>query len=167
MGGRMARRLLEAGHQVAGYNRTRARAATLVEAGLRLVDSPRAVAEAADVVFSMVTDTEALDAVTRPPDGILGGLRPGAVYVEMSTVDPAATRALGAAAAARGAAMLDAPVSGSIATLEAGQLSFMVGGEPATLERVRPYILAIGPTITKVVPLGRAVCMMIDTTIGL
>jgi 3-hydroxyisobutyrate dehydrogenase-like beta-hydroxyacid dehydrogenase len=167
MGGRMARRLLDAGYRVVGYNRTPARAAGLVDAGLTLAASPRAVAEAADVVFSMVTDTAALEAVTRAPDGLLAGLRPGSVHVEMSTVDPAATRALGALVAARGAAMLDAPVSGSIATLEAGQLSIMVGGDPAVLERVRPYLSAIGPTITHVGPLGLAVTMKIATNLGL
>jgi len=167
MGGRMAKRLLDAGHTVVGYNRTRARAQWLVDAGMRPAVSPRAVAEAAEVVFSMVTDTDALDAVARGPDGILAGLRPGAVYVEMSTVSPAATRALGAEVAARGAAMLDAPVSGSVATIEAGQLSIMVGGDPAVLARVRPYLLAIGPTITHVGPLGLAVTMKIATNLGL
>jgi 3-hydroxyisobutyrate dehydrogenase-like beta-hydroxyacid dehydrogenase len=167
MGGRMAKRLLDAGHPVVGYNRTPARAQWLVEAGMRPAPSPRAVAEAADVVFSMVTDTEALAAVARGADGIVAGLKPGAVYVEMSTVSPAATRAVGDDVAARKAAMLDAPVSGSVATLEAGQLSFMVGGDLAALERVRPYLLAIGPTITHVGRLGLAATMKIATNLGL
>ena len=167
MGGRMAKRLLDAGHVVVGYNRTRAKARWLVDAGLQLAASPRAAAESADVVFSMVTDTAALDAVARGPDGILAGLRRGGVYVEMSTVDPAMTRALGADVAGRGAAMLDAPVSGSVATLDAGQLSFMVGGEAPVLDRVRPYLTAIGPTITHVGPLGLAVTMKIATNLGL
>jgi 3-hydroxyisobutyrate dehydrogenase-like beta-hydroxyacid dehydrogenase len=167
MGGRMAKRLLDAGHPVVGYNRTPSRARWLVDAGMRAAASPRAVAEAADVVFSMVTDTAALEAVTRGADGILAGLRPGAVHVEMSTVHPAATRALAGDVAARGAALLDAPVSGSVATLEAGQLAFMVGGDPAVLERVRPYLLAIGPTITHVGPIGLAVTMKIATNLGL
>jgi len=161
MGGRMAMRLLEAGHTVVGYNRTREKARWLVDAGLRLADSPREVGAACDVVFTMVTDGAALDAVTRGPEGLLAGLRPDAVVVEMSTVSPAAVRALGAEVAARGAALLDAPVSGSPATLEAGQLSFMVGGEAAALERARPYLLAIGPTITRVGELGLAKAMKI------
>jgi 3-hydroxyisobutyrate dehydrogenase-like beta-hydroxyacid dehydrogenase len=161
MGGRMAKRLLEAGHTVVGYNRTREKARWLVDAGLRLADSPREVGAACDVVFTMVTDGAALDAVTRGPGGLLAGLRPDAVVVEMSTVSPAAVRALGAEVAARGAALLDAPVSGSPATLEAGQLSFMVGGEAAALERARPYLLAIGPTITRVGELGLAKAMKI------
>lgn len=167
MGGRMAKRLVDAGHRVVGYNRTRAKARPLVAAGMRLAESPRAVAEAADVIFSMVTDTAALKTLALGADGIVAGLRPGAAWVEMSTVSPTATRELAALVAARGAAMLDAPVSGSVATLEAGQLSIMVGGDAAVLERVRPYLLAIGPTITHVGPLGLAVTMKIATNLGL
>src|SRR5216117_3384187 len=150
MGGRMAKRLLDGGHRVIGYNRTREKARWLSDAGMRVADSPREVAIQADVVFTMVTDTPALDAVCRGPDGILAGLRRGTVHVEMSTVSPEAVRAIAAEVASRGADLLDAPVSGSPVTLEAGQLSFMIGGDPATLERVRPYLAAIGPTIARV-----------------
>ena len=167
MGGRMVKRLLDAGFPVVGYNRTRAKARWLAEAGMKVAASPREVAEGCEVVFSMVTDTKALAAVTGGDEGILAGLRPGAVYVEMSTVSPEAIRALGAQVAARGAAMLDAPVSGSVATLEQGQLSFMVGGDPAVLDRVRPHLGAIGPTITHVGALGLAVTMKIATNLGL
>jgi 3-hydroxyisobutyrate dehydrogenase-like beta-hydroxyacid dehydrogenase len=167
MGGRMAKRLLDARHPVVGYNRTRAKAQWLADAGLRLAASPREVAQAADVVFTMVTDTAALETVTRGPDGILAGLRRGGVLVEMSTVSPAAVRALAADVAARGAELLDAPVSGSPATLEAGQLSFMVGGAEAALERVRPYLAAIGPTITHVGALGLAKAMKLAINQGL
>src|SRR5207247_10671189 len=100
-------------------------------------------------------------------DGAVAGLRPGAVWVEMSTVSPAVTRELGQAVAARRAALIDAPVSGSPVTLEAGQLSFMVGGDPAALERVREHVLAIGPTITHVGELGLAVTMKIATNLNL
>jgi len=131
------------------------------------VDSPREVAAQADVVFTMVTDTPALDAVCRGPDGILAGLRRDAVHVEMSTVSPDAVRALAAEIETRGAHLLDAPVSGSPATLEAGQLSFMVGGDPATLERVRPYLTAIGPGLTHVGPVGLAKAMKIAINQGL
>jgi len=167
MGSRMARRLLEAGHTVTGYNRTRAKAEPLVAAGMRLADSPRAAAEASDIVFSMVTATEALRAVALGGDGIVAGLRAGATWVEMSTVGPAVTRELGRQVAARGAAMLDGPVSGSVLTLEQGQLSIMIGGEAAVLERVRPALSAIGPTITHVGPLGSAVTMKIAVNLGL
>jgi 3-hydroxyisobutyrate dehydrogenase-like beta-hydroxyacid dehydrogenase len=134
---------------------------------MRLAKSPRDVAEQADAIFTMVTDSAALEAVTGGPDGILAGLGPGKTYVEMSTVSPDVTRRLGGEVAARGAAMLDAPVSGSPITLEAGQLAVMVGGDPTVLERVRPYLLAIGPTITHVGPLGLAVTMKIAVNLGL
>jgi 3-hydroxyisobutyrate dehydrogenase len=167
MGSRMAKRLLDSGRRVVGYNRTPEKARALVAAGLTLAKSPRAVAEATDAVFSMVTDNVALRAIGLGPDGVVAGLRPGAVWVEMSTVSPAVTRELGQAVAARGAALIDAPVSGSPVTLEAGQLSFMVGGDPAALEKVREHVLAIGPTITHVGALGLAVTMKIATNLNL
>ncbi|HEY7490556.1 MAG TPA: NAD(P)-dependent oxidoreductase [Candidatus Tectomicrobia bacterium] len=167
MGGRMARRLLGAGYAVIGYNRTPARAQPLVEAGLRLAATPRQVAEATDVIFSMVSNTEALCAVAQGPEGILAGLRPGGTWVEMSTVSPAVVRQLATEASSQRAAMLDAPVSGSVATLEQGQLAFMVGGDPAVLERVRPFLLAIGPTITHIGANGLAATMKVATNLGL
>jgi 3-hydroxyisobutyrate dehydrogenase-like beta-hydroxyacid dehydrogenase len=167
MGSRMARRLLDAGHGVSGYNRTRAKAEALVPVGLRVAASPRAAADGAEAVFSMLADSEALRAVALGPDGVLAGLAPGATWVEMSTASPAVVRELEAAAASRGASLIDAPVSGSPVTLDQGQLSFMVGGDPAALERVRPLLLAIGPTITHVGPLGLAVTMKIATNLGL
>jgi 3-hydroxyisobutyrate dehydrogenase-like beta-hydroxyacid dehydrogenase len=167
MGGRMARRLLGAGHAVSGYNRTAAKAQALTAVGLKVAASPRAAAEVAEVVFSMVTDSSALRAIAVGDDGIVAGLRPDAIWVEMSTVSPAMTRELSTAVAARGAHVLDAPVSGSPITLDAGQLSFMVGGEAAVLERVRPYLLAIGPNITHVGAVGLAVTMKIATNLGL
>jgi 3-hydroxyisobutyrate dehydrogenase-like beta-hydroxyacid dehydrogenase len=167
MGARMARRLLDARYALHGYNRTAAKAAELVRAGMTLATSPREVAERAEAVFTMVTDDTALEAVTRGPQGILAGLRPGAILIEMSTVSPAVIHRLAADVAARGAALLDAPVSGSPATLEAGELSFMVGGDPAVLDRARPFLLAIGPTITHVGPAGLAKSMKIAVNQGL
>jgi 3-hydroxyisobutyrate dehydrogenase len=167
MGGRMARRLLDGGFALHGYNRTAAKAADLVAAGMTRVASPREAAERAEAVFTMVTDDAALDAVTRGPQGILAGLRPGAIMIEMSTVSPAVIHRLADEVGARGAALLDAPVSGSPATLEAGQLSFMVGGDPAVLERARPFLAAIGPTMTHVGPAGLAKSMKIAVNQGL
>lgn len=166
MGGRIARRLLDAGHTVRGYNRTRAKAERLAGSGLRPVDSPRAAAEGADVVFSMVTGTQALRAVAGGPDGLLAGLRPGAVYVDMSTVSPAASRELAERVSAQGAAMLDAPVSGSVTTVEAGQLSLMVGGDADAYERVLPVLRAIGPRVTRVGGSGQAVLMKVATNLS-
>jgi 3-hydroxyisobutyrate dehydrogenase-like beta-hydroxyacid dehydrogenase len=168
MGSRLARRLLEAGFPLVGYNRTVDKARPLVEAGMRLGRSPREVAEASDVVFSMITDNEALRAVALGPDGIVTGLRRESVYVEMSTVSPAVTREIGDAVAARGAAMLDAPISGSTITVEAGTASIAAGGDAAALERVRPFLLAMAPGgITHVGPLGLAKTMKIATNLGL
>jgi len=167
MGGRVARRLLDAGHQVTGWNRTRSKVGWLAAAGLVLAGSPREVAAASEVVFTMVTDTEALDAVTHGDDGLLAGLGPGKVYVDMSTVSPAASRELAAEVAGLGASMLDAPVSGSILTLEEGRLLVMVGGDPATLDRVRPLLEAIGPKVIHVGANGQAVLMKLAVNLSL
>jgi 3-hydroxyisobutyrate dehydrogenase-like beta-hydroxyacid dehydrogenase len=167
MGGRMARRLLDAGHHVTGYNRTRARAQWLVDMGMEMADTPRAVADVSEVTFSMMANDDALLAVTEGDDGVLAGLAPGKVYVDMSTVSPQVSRELAARTAERGAVMLDAPVSGSAVTVEAGTLSFMVGGDAATLERVTPYLKDIGPTITHVGGNGQAAAMKIAINLSL
>jgi 3-hydroxyisobutyrate dehydrogenase-like beta-hydroxyacid dehydrogenase len=156
MGSRIAARLLAAGNEVHGWNRTPGKAPELETAGLVIERSPAKVARASNVVFSMVTDTEAVQAIVAGPDGLLEGLRPGAVLVEMSTIDPAASTSLAEAVGATGAVMLDAPVSGSIATLEAGQLSIMVGGDEAAYERVRPLLLLIGPKVMRIGSNGQA-----------
>src|SRR5919199_1330031 len=144
MGGGVAKRLLDAGHTVTGWNRTKEKAQWLLDAGMRWADSPRAVAEAADVVFTMVTNTAAVRAVTEGAEGIVAGLAPGKVYVDISTVSPAISRDLAERVAAVGAQMLDSPVSGSVATLEQGKLSLMVGGEPEVFERALPILRDIG-----------------------
>jgi len=167
MGGRVVRRLLDAGHRVTGYNRTRSKAEWLLEAGMAWADSPREVAEAADVTFSMVTNTAALRAVFDEPDGVLASLGPGKLYVDMSTVSPAESRELADRVAERGARMLDAPVSGSVVTLEEGRLSIMVGGEADDVERVRPVLLDIGPKVTHVGGNGQAALMKIATNTNL
>src|SRR5712691_739031 len=168
MGSRLTRRLLTAGYTVVGYNRTPEKARDLVAAGLKLEKTPGGVAAASEAVFSMVTDDAALRSVALGPDGIIAKLKPGTTYVEMSTVSPAITRELGEAVARRGALMLDAPISGSTITVEQGQASIAVGGDAAALERVRPYLLAMGPGgITHVGPLGLAKTMKIATNLGL
>ena len=167
MGGRMASRLLDKGHSVTGHNRTRSKAEWLVERGMRWADSPRAVAEAADVVFVMVTNSSALEAVASGPDGLLAGLGAGKLLVDMSTVSPAVSRALAVKVRATGADMVDAPVSGSVVTLEAGKLSVMVGGAPAAFERVRPVLLDVGPKVTHVGDNGLALVMKIAANLSL
>jgi 3-hydroxyisobutyrate dehydrogenase-like beta-hydroxyacid dehydrogenase len=167
MGSRMVKRLLDAGHTVTGYNRTKSKAEWLIDAGMKWADTPRAVAQSAEITFSMVTNTEALKAVALGPAGLLAGLGPGKIYIDMSTVSPAASREIAAQVTAKSAQMLDAPVSGSVSTLEEGKLSIMVGGERAACERARPILAAIGPKVTHVGGNGLAVGMKIATNLSL
>ena len=167
MGGPMVQRLLDAGHQVTGYNRTRSRAQWLVDLGMDWADSPREASQSAEVTFTMVRDTEALQAVALGPDGLLAGLDPGKIYVDMSTVSPASIQKLAQQVAEKGARMLDAPVSGSSITLKAGQLSIMVGGDREAYEQVRPVLLDIGPTVNYVGASGLAVMMKIAVNLSL
>jgi len=167
MGGRMAKRLMDAGHTVVGYNRTRSKAQWLLDAGMLWGDSPREVAASVDIVFSMVTNTAALNEVTDGPTGILAGLTAGKIYVDMSTVSPAFSRELSQRVSAVGASMLDAPVSGSVITLEEGKLTIMVGGEAAVYEKVKSIFLQIGPKATHVGSNGLAVSMKIAANLSL
>jgi len=167
MGGEMARLLLEAGHSVTGYNRTKSRAQWLLELGMLWGNTPRGVAQAADVTLSMVRDTEALLAVTGGPDGLIAGLGPGKYYIDMSTVQPPASKQLAVQAAEAGAKMFDAPVSGSLVTLQAGQLSFMVGGDQEALEDIRPILQDIAPTVDYVGANGLAAMMKVAVNLNL
>lgn len=167
MGGRVVRRLLDAGYEVVGYNRTRQRAQWLLDAGMRWAETARAVAATADVILTMVTDTRALLSVVEGQEGILAGLGPGKVYIDMSTISPAASRQLAERVLATGAHMLDVPVSGSVLTLEQGNLSLMVGGDRAVFEQVRPILLAIGPKITYLGANGQAVLMKVAINLNL
>ena len=167
MGGRIAGRLLTAGHQVYGTNRTQARAAPLVERGLVWCDTPRAVAEAADVVFSMVTDDAALEAIASGSDGLLAGLRSGKSWVDMSTVSPAASAALAERVRALGAAMLDAPVSGSVHEAEGGGLTIMVGGDEAAFALVEPVLRELGSVVRRIGTNGQGVRLKLAVNISL
>lgn len=161
MGGRMADRLMTKGHTVTGFNRTKEKAQWLLDRGMRWGATPRAVAEAADIIFVMVTDSPALEAVAHGEAGFIAGLSPGNVVIDMSTVGPAASRATAAAVRARGADMVDCPVAGSVATLEQGKLTMMVGGEKATFDRVHPLLMDVGREATWVGANGLAVSMKI------
>jgi len=167
MGSRMVKRLLHAGHSVTGYNRTRAKAQWLLDIGMKWAETPRAIADSADVVFSMVSDTAALQAITAGTHGIVAGLAAGKIYIDMSTVSPAASRDIAQQVDAKGAHMLDAPVSGSVITLEEGKLSFMVGGDRVAFEQARSILEAIGPKVTYVGGNGLAVSMKIATNLSL
>jgi len=167
MGSRMAKRLLDAGHNVTGYNRTKSKARWLLDAGMKWGDTPRAVASAAEITISMVANTQALQAVTSGAEGILAGLDAGKIYIDMSTVSPAASRDIARQVEAKGARMLDAPVSGSVTTLEEGKLSIMAGGDRQAFERALPILQAIGPKVTHVGANGLAVSMKIATNLSL
>jgi 3-hydroxyisobutyrate dehydrogenase-like beta-hydroxyacid dehydrogenase len=147
MGGGITGRLLDSGYSVVGTNRTRERAALLVERGLGWRNTPREVAAAADVVLSSVADDDALEAVATGSDGILAGLRPGTVYAEMSTVSPQVSQGLAQRVRRLGAEMLDAPVSGSAPQAEAGQLTIMVGGAERAYEQVLPILRKLGSVV--------------------
>jgi len=167
MGGRMAERLIDKGHTVTGHNRTRAKAEWLIDKGLRWADTPRGVVASSDVTFTMVTDSHALEAIAGGADGLLAGMAPGRVLVDMSTVSPATSRDLAERVRARGADMLDCPVSGSVLTLEQGKLTMMVGGERGVYERVLPLLLDIGPKATYVGGHGMAVSMKIALNLSI
>ena len=159
MGSLMVPRLLEAGHDVTGWNRTKAKAEDLIKAGMRWADSPAEAARDADVMFSIVTDSAAVRDIALGERGVIATLRPEAVYVDMSTIDPDASRAVAAQFAAKGLKMLDAPVSGSPVTVKAGQASVMVGGDAAAFEKAKLVLLAIGPKVTRIGDNGHA-CQM-------
>jgi len=166
MGAALAGRLL-GDYQVYGTNRTRNKADALVERGMVWRDTPREVAAAGNVVFSMVTDDAALAAITEGPDGILAGLRPGTVYVDMSTVSPQASRELNERVHATGATMLDAPVSGSVPAAESGTLSIMVGGPQAAFAAVEPLLHRLGTTVTHVGENGQGLLLKLAVNISL
>ncbi|MBZ5541502.1 MAG: NAD(P)-dependent oxidoreductase [Acidobacteriia bacterium] len=167
MGSQMVSRLLDKGHTVTGYNRTRGKADWLMKKGMKWADSPRAVAVAADVTFSMVTNTKALMSIMEGPDGILAGVGKGKTLVDMSTISPEASRSLAAKVREKGADLVDAPVSGSVITLQEGKLSVMVGGRKETFEKVKPLLLDIGPKVTHVGDNGLALAMKIAVNLSL
>jgi 3-hydroxyisobutyrate dehydrogenase-like beta-hydroxyacid dehydrogenase len=167
MGSQMVNRLLDKGHTVTGYNRTRTKAQWLIDKGMRWADSPRAVAAAADVTFAMVTNAAAIAAVTDGPDGLVAGLSGGKLFIDMSTVSPPVSRATAAKVRAQGADMVDAPVSGSVITLQEGKLSVMVGGSKEAFDRVKLLLLDIGPKVTHVGDNGLALAMKIAVNLSL
>jgi 3-hydroxyisobutyrate dehydrogenase-like beta-hydroxyacid dehydrogenase len=166
MGSRIAGRLL-AGNQLYGTNRTASRAGGLTGRGMVWRGTPREVAEAAEVIFSMVTDDAALEAITSGPDGVLAGLAPGKVYVDMSTVSPQASRELAQRVRALGASMLDAPVSGSVTAAEGGTLAIMAGGPENAFHAVEPLLHRLGSTVTHVGANGQALLLKLAVNISL
>jgi 3-hydroxyisobutyrate dehydrogenase-like beta-hydroxyacid dehydrogenase len=167
MGAGIAGRLHDAGYEVVGWNRTKEKAEPLIAAGMGWAETPRELAESVDVVFTMLTNTAAIDAVAEGPDGVLAGLREGAIWADVSTIAPDASVALAERVRDTGAWFLDCPVSGSPATLAAGQMSVMVGGDRAAFERIEEVLHAIGPKVTYIGPNGQAILTKVAINLAL
>ncbi|UJA20454.1 NAD(P)-dependent oxidoreductase [Thermoleophilia bacterium SCSIO 60948] len=150
MGSAVVRSLMGAGYEVVGWNRDPAKAERVEADGMVRAASPREVAERAEIVFSMVTDGKAVEAIVTGGDGVAAGIRSGGLFADMSTIAPAKSAELAALIAERGAEMLDAPVSGSVETLEQGNLAVMVGGSQEAFDRLEPVLLDIGPKVTRI-----------------
>jgi 3-hydroxyisobutyrate dehydrogenase-like beta-hydroxyacid dehydrogenase len=150
MGELIVPRLMAAGHTVTGWNRSKNKATKLIDAGMRWADTPRDVAAQSEIVFSIVTDSKAVKAIALGPDGIVSGLRQGSIYIDMSTIEPDASREVAAEFAKAGSIMLDGPLSGSPVTVKAGNASVMIGGDEAAFERAKPVLLAIGPKVMRI-----------------
>jgi 3-hydroxyisobutyrate dehydrogenase-like beta-hydroxyacid dehydrogenase len=166
MGGNMAARFLAAGYPVYGEARSREHAQQLVEQGLQWCNTPRGLAEAAEVVFTSVPDDRALEEVASGPDGILAGLAAGKTWVDVSTVSPQASRELAARVRAQGAWMLDAPVSGSVPQVQSGTLTIMVGGDEEAYSRVEPILRELG-TPTHIGDNGQGLALKLSINISL
>ena len=146
MGGHMAARYMDAGYTVYGEDRDRDQARWLIDRGLRWVDTPRAVAEAAEIVMTSLPNDEVVESVATGPDGILAGLQNGKLWADLSTLSPAASRALAARVheEGNGAQMLDTPVSGSVPQVQTGTLTIMAGGDAGAYTRIEPVLRVLG-----------------------
>src|ERR671916_711255 len=167
MGAGIAQRLLDSGYTVVAWNRTKEKAQLLLDAGMGWADTPRELAESVDVLFTMLTNTAAIEATADGDDGVLAGLRQGTVWADISTIAPDASVALAERVRATGASFLDCPVSGSPATLAAGEMSVMVGGDRAAFEHVEDVLHAIGPKLTYIGPSGQAILTKVAINLAL
>jgi 3-hydroxyisobutyrate dehydrogenase-like beta-hydroxyacid dehydrogenase len=167
MGAGIAGRLHESGYDVVCWNRTKEKAQPLLEAGMGWADTPRELAASIDVLFTMLTNTAAVEATAEGPDGVLAGLREGMVWADVSTIAPDASVAMAERVRAAGAWFLDCPVSGSPATLAAGEMSVMVGGDRAAFERIEEVLHAIGPKVTYIGPNGQAILTKVAINLAL
>jgi 3-hydroxyisobutyrate dehydrogenase-like beta-hydroxyacid dehydrogenase len=167
MGAGIAQRLLDAGFDVVGWNRTKAKAQPLLDAGMGWAETPRGLAASVDVLFTMLTNTAAIETTAEGEDGVLAGLRPGTVWADISTIAPDASVALAERVRPTGATFLDCPVSGSPATLAAGQMSVMVGGDRAAFEHVSDVLHAIGPKVSYIGPNGQAILTKVAINLAL
>lgn len=154
MGKPMAKNLLKAGLPLTVHSRSPGPVEELAALGAARANTPREVAQAADIVITMVPDAPEVEAVVTGPDGILAGARPGLIHIDMSTISPLATRRLAAQAGQAGVTLLDAPVSGGTVGAEAATLSIMVGGDEAAFDTCQPVFAALGKRITYMGPSG-------------
>jgi 3-hydroxyisobutyrate dehydrogenase/glyoxylate/succinic semialdehyde reductase len=150
MGGGMAANLLQAGHPLVVHNRTRSKADQLVTDGALWADTPAEVGRRSSVLFTMLARPEAVLETALGTEGFLGALPAGALWVDSSTVNPSFSRRMAAEAKEHGVRLLDAPVTGSKAAARAGELVFMVGGDPADVEECRPYLDVMGKRMVHV-----------------
>jgi 3-hydroxyisobutyrate dehydrogenase-like beta-hydroxyacid dehydrogenase len=167
MGAGIAQRLLDAGYEVVGWNRTKEKAEQLLDRGMGWADTPRELATSVDVLFTMLTNTAAIEAIAGGDDGVLAGLREGTVWADISTIAPDASVAMAERVRETGAFFLDCPVSGSPATLAAGQMSVMVGGDREAFDRVEQVLHAIGPKVTYIGPGGQAILTKVAINLAL
>jgi 3-hydroxyisobutyrate dehydrogenase-like beta-hydroxyacid dehydrogenase len=166
MGGNMASRFLDAGYTVYGEDRSREDPQSLVQRGLRWCDTPRELAETVDVVFTSLPNDTVILGVASGADGILAGLTTDKIWVDMSTISPHASRELAERVRARGAIMLDAPVSGSVPQVQAGTLTIMVGGDEHAYARVEQLLRELG-TPTHIGENGQGLVLKLAINISL
>ena len=159
MGKPMAMNILRKGFPLTVYNRTVNKTVELAAAGAKVARSPREAADSADVVVTMLSNIEAVESTLTGKDGILGAMRAGKVYIDMSTITPEASRKFAHLVEAAGAKMLDAPVSGSTNVAEKGELTIIVGGDPRVLDEVREVLQAMGKFIFHVGDNGSALAL--------
>ncbi|MFC1664925.1 NAD(P)-dependent oxidoreductase [Pseudomonadota bacterium] len=160
-------RLIDAGHQVTGWNRSAGKGEDLIDCGMVMGDSPVDVASKSEAVFSCVTNSAAVEVVALGEQGILSGLAEGQIYMDMSTISPIVSRKVATAFAEKGRIMLDTPISGSPVSLAQGKASIMVGGDKSAFEQVKDVLAAIGPSVTYIGDNGLAVQVKIGINLTL
>ncbi|MBB5221258.1 4-hydroxybutyrate dehydrogenase/sulfolactaldehyde 3-reductase [Amaricoccus macauensis] len=165
MGAPMARNVMKGGHSLTVYDLNTQAVEALVAAGAVAAASPRAVAEASDIVITSLPDAPDVEATADGPDGIVAGLRPGAIYVDLSTIDPETTKRVGAKVAARGAAMIDSPVGKTVEHAIAGTSTLMLGGDPEAIETARPVLACMGSDLIRCGDLGMGQAMKLTNNL--
>jgi 3-hydroxyisobutyrate dehydrogenase-like beta-hydroxyacid dehydrogenase len=167
MGEIIVPRLIDAGFQVTGWNRTLEKAKPLAEKGMAVGGSPADVAAKSDVIFSIVTDAAAVEAVALGENGVLSGIAKDGIYIDMSTISPGRSRAISTAFREAGRVMLDGPLSGSPVSIVQNKASIMIGGDKAAFERVKDVLLAIGPNATYIGESGTAATLKVSINLTL